>query len=71
MSSYNRDAGSIEESTNKEKMKAAFKADPVLTALYQNRYVDITPTVVANIDNAAFKLAMLKLAWILIRRLTK
>ena len=71
MSTHRRSAGSKEDFTDKEKMEQAIKNDPILSALYQRKYSDITDTVANNIDNTAFKKAMLRLAWILVRRLTK
>lgn len=65
---FNRDKGNIGTSTA---LKERLRADPVLSALYKADYVDIDDTVANNVDNTAFKKAMLRLAWIIIRKITR
>jgi hypothetical protein len=71
MAQYNREKGDKADVTDRSRLEQAIRNDPVLTALYKKNYSDITDQVANNIDNTAFKKAMLRLAWILIRRLTK
>ena len=68
---YSRIKGDASDYKDKTKVEQAIRADPVLTALYKNDYVDVDSAVAAGVDNVAFKLAMLRLAWILIRRITR
>ena len=68
---FNRIKGRREEFEDRDNIHAAIKADPVLSALYARRYSEIDNTVAAAVDNTQFKRAMLRLAWIMVRRLTR
>lgn len=68
---FTRKKGRREQFENKDKINEAILADPVLSALYTRRYSEIDSTVAAAFDNAQFKRAMLRLAWIMVRRLTR
>lgn len=68
---WQRIKGTRDDFAKREQVEDAIRADPILRALYKKDYVEIDDAVATSIDNTAFKKAILRLAWILIRRATR